>query len=159
MDKGKAMERVDAERQAEEAERTVDAQKQTEFMQDKIGEVFEGTISGVTPNGFFVELDNTIEGFVSVNRLPKGRYEYNESRYMLAGMGQTYKIGARIEVRVVAVDVVLRRIDFELSNFHREDSDVESFEKNDRFERRQNERNHQDYGERRGRRSNRKNRR
>ena len=147
------------ERQAEEAERTVDAQKQTEFMQDKIGEVFEGTISGVTPNGFFVELDNTIEGFVSVNRLPKGRYEYNESRYMLAGMGQTYKIGARIEVRVVSVDVVLRHVDFELSNFHREDSDVESFEKNDRFERRQNERNHQDYGERRGRRSNRKNRR
>ena len=147
------------ERQAEEAERTVDAQKQTEFMQDKIGEVYEGTISGVTPNGFFVELDNTIEGFVSVNRLPKGRYEYNESRYMLAGMGQTYKIGARIEVRVVSVDVVLRHVDFELSNFHREDTDVEPFEKHDKFDRRQNDRNRQDYGERRGRKSNRRSRR
>ena len=147
------------ERQAEEAERTVDAQKQTEFMQDKIGEVYEGTISGVTPNGFFVELDNTIEGYVSVNRLPRGRYEYNESRYMLSGMGQTYKIGARIEVRVVAVDVVLRRVDFELSNFHREDTDIETAEKFDKFEHRHNERNHNDFGERRGKKSNRRSRR
>ncbi len=143
------------ERQAEEAERTVDAQKQTEFMQDKIGEVYEGTISGVTPNGFFVELDNTVEGFVSINMLPKGRYEYNESKYMLAGMGQTYKIGARIEVRVVSVDIVLRHVNFELSNFHREDTDAENAsDKN--FYAEKNFRTAKDFGERRGRKSRRK---
>jgi len=137
------------ERQAEEAERTVDAQKETEFMQGKIGEVFEGTISGVTPNGFFVELDNTIEGYVSTNRLPKGRYEYNEARYMLSGVGKTYKIGDRIKIRVVATDIVLRHIDFELADFHREDAEEEDNKKpyEDFYDRKKR----QDFGERRGR--------
>lgn len=113
------------ERQAEEAERTVDAQKMTEFMQGKIGEVYEGVISGVIPNGFFVELENTIEGFVSVMRLPQGNYEYNEARYCLTGLGKTYRIGDKIEIRVVSTDIVLRRIDFELADFHRDVSEDE----------------------------------
>ena len=108
------------ERQAEEAERTVDAQKETEWMSGKIGEVFDGTISGVTEHGFYVELENTVEGFVSVMRLPKGRYEYNENGYALAGVGKVYKIGDKIQIRVVSTDVVLRRIDFELADFHRD---------------------------------------
>ena len=108
------------EKQAEEAERTVDDQKCTEYMQSKIGEVFEGVVSGATPNGFFVELDNTVEGFVSVNRLPEGHYEYDENRYTLFGMGQTYKIGDRVKIRVVGTDVVLRHVDFELADFHRD---------------------------------------
>ena len=137
------------ERQAEEAERTVDAQKETEFMQGKIGEVFDGVISGVTPNGFFVELENTIEGYVSVNRLPKGRYEFNESRYMLSGVGQTYKIGDKIQIRVVSTDIVLRRIDFELADFHREDVDTE--EQKRPYEDVYDRKRRQDFGERRGR--------
>jgi ribonuclease R len=108
------------ERTAEEAERTVDDQKATEFMQNKIGEVFDGTISGVSPNGFFVELDNTVEGFVGLERLPQGRYEYNEDRYSISGVGQVYKIGDRIRVRVVSTDIALRHVNFELENFHRE---------------------------------------
>ena len=108
------------ERTAEEAERTVDDQKATEFMQNKIGEVFDGVISGVSPNGFFVELDNTVEGFVSIERLPQGRYEYNESRYSISGVGKVYKIGDRIRVRVVSTDIVLRHVNFELENYHRE---------------------------------------
>lgn len=108
------------ERTAEEAERTVDDQKATEFMQNKIGEVFDGVISGVSPNGFFVELDNTVEGFVSLERLPQGHYEYNESRYSISGVGQVYKIGDRIRVRVVSTDIVLRHVNFELENYHRE---------------------------------------
>jgi ribonuclease R len=113
------------ERQAEEAERTVDAQKETEFMSGKIGEVYDGIISGVTENGIYVELENTIEGFISVLRLPKGRYEYNEERYSLSGVGKVYKIGDKISIRVVSTDVVLRRIDFELSDFHREPDEEE----------------------------------
>ncbi len=138
------------ERQAEEAERTVDAQKETEFMSGKIGEVFEGVISGVTPNGIYVELENTIEGFISVNKLPKGRYEFNESRFMLSGMGKTYKIGDKIEIRVVSTDIVLRRIDFELSDFHREDDGEEEQSKNN-CEDYANRKKRQDFGERRGR--------
>ncbi|MBQ4542172.1 MAG: ribonuclease R [Clostridia bacterium] len=113
------------ERQAEEAERAVDAQKMTEYMQTKIGETFEGIISGVTQNGFFVELENTIEGFVSVLRLPKGHYDYNENNYSLSGLGKVYRIGDKIEIRVVSTDIVLRRIDFELADFHREVSEDE----------------------------------
>ncbi len=108
------------ERQAEEAERTVDDQKATEFMQTKIGEVFDGVISGVSQNGFFVELDNTVEGFVGLERLPQGRYEYNEDRYCISGVGKIYKMGDRIRVRVVSTDIALRHINFELENFHRE---------------------------------------
>lgn len=108
------------ERQAEEAERTVDDQKATEYMSTKIGEVFDGVVSGVSPNGFFVELDNTVEGFVGLERLPQGHYEYNEARYSISGVGQVYKIGDRIKVRVVSTDIVLRHVNFELENFHRD---------------------------------------
>lgn len=108
------------ERQAEEAERTVDAQKMTEFMQTKIGETFEGIISGVIANGFFVELENTIEGFVSVLRLPQGHYDFDENHYKLSGMGKVYRIGDKIEIRVVSTDIVQRHIDFELADFHRD---------------------------------------
>lgn len=108
------------ERQAEEAERTVDDQKATEWMQTKIGEVFDGVVSGVSPNGFFVELDNTVEGFVGLERLPQGHYEYNEARYSISGVGKVYKIGDRISVRVVSTDIALRHINFELEDFHRE---------------------------------------
>lgn len=114
------------ERQAEEAERTVDSQKMTEYMQGKIGEVYSGIISGVTENGIYVELENTIEGFINVNRLPKGRYNYDETHYTLSGVGKVYRIGDKIEIRVVGTDVVLRKIDFELSDFHREPDETET---------------------------------
>lgn len=115
------------ERQAEEAERTVDAQKETEFMQSKIGEVYDGTISGVTENGIFVELENTIEGFISIARLPKGKYDYDEAHYLLRGLGKNYRIGDKIKIRVVGTDIVLRHIDFELADFHREDDEDEEY--------------------------------
>lgn len=108
------------ERQAEEAERTVDDQKATEWMSTKIGEVYDGVVSGVSPNGFFVELDNTVEGFVGLERLPQGHYEYNEARYSISGVGKVYKIGDRISVRVVSTDIALRHVNFELKDFHRD---------------------------------------
>ena len=58
-----------------------------------------------------------------MERLPQGRYEYNEDRYSISGVGQVYKIGDRIRVRVVSTDIVLRHVNFELENFHREDID------------------------------------
>jgi len=111
------------ERTAEEAERAVDNQKKAEYMQSKIGECYEGTVSGVTENGVYVELENTVEGFISIQRLPVGRYEYSESKYMLQGVGRTFRIGDKINIRVVEVDIVTRHIDFELEDFHREISE------------------------------------
>ncbi len=116
------------ERQADEAERAVDDQKATEWMQTKIGEEFEGTISGIIPNGFFVELDNTVEGFVSVNVLPKASYEFVESRYALVGGGKIYKMGDRIKIKVLSTDLVERHINFELADFHREPENQEKQE-------------------------------
>lgn len=100
------------ERVAEEAERTVDDQKETEFMANKIGEQFDGIISGVTENGFFVELESTIEGFVPIGSLLPGKYDYDEQRYRLHGVGKTYKIGDRVKVQVESVDIVKRYINF-----------------------------------------------
>ena len=111
------------ERQAEEAERTVDAQKETEFMQTKIGEVYDAIISGVTENGIYAELENTIEGFIGIERLPDARYEYDENHYMIRGNGKTYRIGDKIKIRVVSTDIILRRIDFELADFHKDITD------------------------------------
>ena len=111
------------ERQAEEAERAVDDQKATEWMTGKIGEEFEGVVSGIIPNGFFVELDNTVEGFVSINVLPKARYEFNEHQYALVGGGRIFKMGERIKIRVLSTDLVDRHINFELADYHREQID------------------------------------
>ncbi len=102
------------ERQAEEAERTVDDQKATEFMSTKIGEEFDGVISGVTEHGFYVELENTVEGFVSTASLAKGVYQFDEGRYMLFGNGNTYRIGQKVKIKVESTDIVLRHINFAL---------------------------------------------
>ncbi len=140
------------ERQAEEAERTVDDQKMTEFMSNKIGEVYDGIISGVTERGFYVELENTVEGYVSTERLPKGRYEFNEDQYSLTGVGETYKIGDKIKIRVVETDVVLRHIDFELANYHR---DLDEEEKNN-FNKNKNNRDERDFDRKNSKRKNRR---
>ncbi len=128
------------ERTAEEAERTVDAQKAAEYMRGKIGEVFSGIVSGVTENGIYVELENTIEGFININRLPQGRVNYDEDHYMLSVVGKSYRIGDKIEIRVVDSDIVTRKIDFELKDFHREE--VEG-EKNSKFKTHTNLQNEQ----------------
>ena len=101
------------ERNADEAERAVDDLKKAEYMLDKIGEVYEGNISGVTDGGVFVELDNTIEGYIYKENLPEDRYIFDETRYMLVGKRNRYMLGDRIAVRVANVDVNTRHIDFE----------------------------------------------
>ena len=77
------------------------------------GESFEGVISSVTNFGVFVELDNTIEGYIYKEYLPEDRYIFDETRYMLVGKRNRYMLGDRIAVRVANVDVNTRHIDFE----------------------------------------------
>ncbi|MBQ2802767.1 MAG: ribonuclease R, partial [Lachnospiraceae bacterium] len=67
------------ERRADEAERETDKLKKVEYMQEHIGEVFDGVVSGITSWGIYVELPNTIEGMVHISKLPGDYYYYNES--------------------------------------------------------------------------------
>jgi ribonuclease R len=105
------------ERVAMEAEREILNRYRVRFMKDKIGEEFEGIISGVTAFGFFVELkDIFVEGLVRVTSLPDDYYQYHEKRYCLVGerTHKTFRIGDEVRVRVDRVDVERRHIDFGL---------------------------------------------
>ena len=102
------------ERRADEAERETDKLKKVEYMSERIGEVFEGVISGVTEWGFYVELPNTVEGLVHVTTLVDDYFHYNESTYELVGevTNIRYKLGQRVHVMVTGTDKILRTIDF-----------------------------------------------
>ena len=100
------------ERNADEAERTVDEQKKAEFMADKIGEEYDGIVSGASEAGIFVELENTVEGFIYKEYLPQDVYFYDETKFMLAGRRNIYRIGDKIRVKLAKVDVITRHIDF-----------------------------------------------
>jgi ribonuclease R len=103
------------ERVAMEAEREILDRYRVRFMKDKIGEEFEGVISGVTAFGFFVELkDIFVEGLVRVTSLHDDYYQYHEKKYCLVGerTRKTFGIGDEVRVRVDRVDVERRHIDF-----------------------------------------------
>ena len=104
------------EKVAEDAERESVDLKKVEYMQDFVGEVFTGTISGVTSFGFFVELPNTVEGLVHVSTLNDDYYQYVEKQLMLLGDNtkRIYRIGDTVKVVLVRVNVEERQIDFEV---------------------------------------------
>lgn len=102
------------ERRAEEAERETVKMKKAEFMEDKIGETFEGVVSGITGWGIYVELPNTVEGLVHYTRMPGDRFFFNESTYEMIGemTGHKYCLGQTVQVVVVDVDKISRTVDF-----------------------------------------------
>jgi ribonuclease R len=105
----------DRERVAMEAEREILNRYRVRFMRDKIGEEFEGIISGVAAFGFFVELkDIFVEGLVRVTSLHDDYYQYHEKKYCLVGerTHKTFRLGDEVRVRVDRVDVERRHIDF-----------------------------------------------
>jgi ribonuclease R len=105
------------ERVAMEAEREILDRYRVRFMREKMGEDFEGVISGVTAFGFFVELkDIFIEGLVRVTSLHDDYYHYHEKRYCLVGerTHKTFRIGDEVRVRLDRVDAERRHIDFGL---------------------------------------------
>lgn len=106
------------ERIAMEAERDVIAMLKLEFMKDKVGEVFDGIITGVLQFGFFVQLRELfVEGLVHVSSLTDDYYHYVEKLHCLRGERKksAYRIGDTVRVRVDRVDAVRKRIDFTLS--------------------------------------------
>lgn len=106
----------ECERNAESAERKVEAMKMAEYMEEHIGELFEGTVSGVTSYGIFVQLDNLVEGLVHVTLMPDDEYEYDEERLTLTGTqsGEVFAVGDRAEVLVAAANAETGKVDFSL---------------------------------------------
>lgn len=104
------------ERRADEAERDTEKLKKVEYMEEHIGEEFEGVISSVTNWGMYVELPNTVEGMIHVTALKDDYYFYDDTRYELVGemSRRTYKLGEKLKIRVVSTDRLQRTIDFEL---------------------------------------------
>lgn len=106
----------DRERLAVDAERETDDLKKAEFMLDKIGEEFEGIVSGVTSFGMFVELDNTVEGLIRLSDMHDDYYHFHDRQMALIGerTSKVYRIGDEVKVRVARVNLDERTIEFEL---------------------------------------------
>lgn len=104
------------ERRAMDAERDSVDLKKIEFMEDKIGEEFEGIISGITGFGMFIELENTVEGLVHIKNLRDDYYHYDEQKYHLIGerTKKIYRIGDEVKIKVAKVNRDERELDFEL---------------------------------------------
>ncbi|WP_294153877.1 ribonuclease R [uncultured Clostridium sp.] len=104
------------ERKAQDAEREVDDLKKAEYMQDRIGEEFEGVISSVTSFGIFVELPNTIEGLVHITDLDDDYYIFEEEHLRLVGekTKKIYKLGDKVLVECVHVDMPNKEIFFKI---------------------------------------------
>ena len=102
------------ERRADDAEREVDKLKKTEFMISKIGECYEGVISGVTSWGIYVELPNTVEGMIRIADLTDDIYVYDAENYRVVGTygSKEYHLGQKIRIQVVRADKNTRTIDF-----------------------------------------------
>ena len=104
------------ERRADDAERDTEKLKKVEYMQNHIGEVFEGVISGISNWGIYVELPSTIEGLIHVSQLTGDFYHYDEKNYEMIGeaTNQKYQLGQKIMVQVQGTDMESRTIDFVL---------------------------------------------
>ena len=105
------------EQTAAQAERASIKYKQAEYLKDRLGEVFEGTISGVSEWGFYVELtDNMCEGLVPVRDLKDDHYVYDEKNFCLIGRSKhrRFTLGDKVQVQVAAVNMERKTIDFKL---------------------------------------------
>ncbi len=103
------------ERRADEATRDVEAWLKCFFMKDKVGNVFNGTVSSVTGFGLFVALDEVyVEGLVHISELGSDYFQFDATRHQLLGerTGQRYRLGDRIAVQLVRVDMETNKIDF-----------------------------------------------
>ena len=105
------------EQKATEAERTSVKYKQAEFLSDKVGQVFEATVSGICKWGVFAELkENHCEGLISMRKFNDDFYYIDEENYTLVGLhhGHNYRFGDTVTVRVAGVDMDRRQMDFDI---------------------------------------------
>ena len=107
----------DMEVLAANAERASIKYKEVEFMADRIGQVFEGSVSGVTEWGLYVEIDeNKCEGMVPIRDLDDDYYEFDEKNYCLVGRRKrrVYRLGDKLTIRVARADLNKKQLDFAL---------------------------------------------
>jgi len=112
------------ERRADDATRDVEAWLKCFYMRDHLGSVFSGTVSSVTSFGMFISLDDLyVEGLVHISELGKDYFQFDATKHQLLGerSGQRYRLGDRVQVRVVKVDMESAKIDFVL---HQENEPV-----------------------------------
>jgi len=105
------------ERRAIDAERASIKYKQVEFMQDKVGQIFDGVVSGLTEWGIYVEIvDNKCEGMISVRSLMDDFYEFDEENYRIIGRhsGKAFEIGDPVKIEVVHANLSRRQLDYKL---------------------------------------------
>lgn len=102
---------------AQEAEKEVYKFKKAEFMMNKIGEEFEGVVSSATRFGLFVQLENTVEGLVTLESLQDDIYVYDEKKFNITGLTneKVYKVGTPVKIKVKSVDLKNREIFFEMA--------------------------------------------
>ena len=103
------------EKVATKVERDSEDLKKAEYMQDKIGEEYDGIVSSVTQFGIFVELENTVEGLIRFENLGNEYFIYDEERKRLIGE-RSNKTGDKVKIRVISANKILRQIDFEIAN-------------------------------------------
>lgn len=114
----------DAEKLATKAEREAEDIKKAEFMEDKIGQEYDGIISSITSFGMFVELESTVEGLIRFENMGANEYYiYDENRKTLVGerSNRVFKIGDSVRIRVIEANKILRKIAFELVTEKEED--------------------------------------
>lgn len=99
---------------ADKAERDVDDYYKARYMQKNIGKFYDGVISGVTNFGIFVELDNTVEGFVSIESLQGENYVYNEKLLKISNNNHSYQLGQKVKICVESVNLDERKINFSI---------------------------------------------
>ena len=107
------------ERRADEAERELLQWKKVRFMADKVGDEYEGFITGVTPFGLFIELsEHYVEGLVHVSSMADDYYRFLEQQHILKGEStkKVYRLGDKVRVQVVRVDMERRQIDLGIAD-------------------------------------------
>ncbi|CAH1852690.1 ribonuclease R [Convivina praedatoris] len=106
------------ERRSIDTERLVDAMKKAEYMEDKVGQEYDGIVNAALKFGLFISLDNTVEGLIHISNLTDDHYEYDETHMALIGRSKhhIFQIGQRVKIKVIRVNKDESTIDFQLLN-------------------------------------------
>ena len=103
------------ERAADEAEREVDDLYKLEYMSERIGEIYDATVSGVTNFGVFCELENTVEGLIPTEYLPDDDYTFFAEKFLLKGRRNSFRLGDKFKIRVDGCDFGRKRVTFSIA--------------------------------------------